>query len=99
MEMFRHYDVTPDDKIVLLSHIFQHFHEQIAATRRAQELLATITTTGDKSVVDHWRENAAILWAWTAILSHPFPRSRKKPAASRAKGRAPPVWRVKKNQG
>jgi hypothetical protein len=44
MKVFRHHYITPNDKIKLLPHFFQYFDKQIAATCRAKELLAAVTT-------------------------------------------------------
>ena len=48
VRVFRHDYITPDGEILLLPDFVQHFQKQVATACRSEELLASITATGDE---------------------------------------------------
>ena len=48
VEVFRHDDVTVDDKLILTTSLFKDFEKQVAVLRTAEFGPALVTTAGDE---------------------------------------------------
>ena len=51
MNVFGHYHVAEDHPLVALPYLFQHFHEQVAATRTGEQRLPVVATEGKEMQV------------------------------------------------
>ena len=48
MDMFGHDYIAEHHPVITLPHLFQHFDEQVAATRAGEQSLATVATEGEE---------------------------------------------------
>ena len=92
MEVLRHDDVTPDDKLIFLSDFLQDFQEQIAAAGGSEKGLSMITTAGDEVFVAAGVEALQTFGHAGFILSPPFASSARYKSALSAKDGAPIAW-------